>query len=280
MSKAIVGLDHVIIGVNDLEAARADYRRLGFTTAPIGHHQGRATSNYCIMFPDTYLELLGILRPELDSGPLAQELATRGEGLQRLALSTPDADAARADLEAAGLHPDGPHDLARPSEDPKGIVRFRNLQIPPADTANVRMFLCGHKTPELMRRPDWMAHANGARAFAGITVVVEDMEPVAVALGKVFGAAAVATVDHGVQVNTGRGTISVSTPANFGNMHPGVAPPDLPLPSYYGLRVAVSSLDATAAYLKGEGIPAERVGGAVRVAPELARGVLLEFVPG
>lgn len=279
MSKAIIGLDHVIIGVNDLEAARADYSRLGFATAPIGHHEGRATSNYCIMFPDTYLELLGILRPELDSGPLAEELATRGEGLQRLALGTPDADAARADLEAAGLHPDGPHDLARPSEEPKGIVRFRNLQIPWSETADVRMFLCGHKTPELMRRPDWMEHPNGAVGFAGITVVASDPQPVGAAMQKVFGEGTVEATSYGLLVKTGRGTIAVSTPDRFGEMHPGAAVPDLPLPSFYGLRIAVKSPDATAAWLKGEGILAERVGGAIRVAPEQARGVLLEFVP-
>lgn len=279
MSKAIIGLDHVIIGVTDLEAARADYRRLGFVTAPIGHHEGRATSNYCIMFPDTYLELLGILRPELDSGPLAEELATRGEGLQRLALGTPDADAARADLEAAGLHPDGPHDLARPSDEPKGIVRFRNLQIPWSETADVRMFLCGHKTPELMRRPDWMEHPNGAVGFAGITVVASDPQPVGAAMQKVFGDGTVEATSYGRLVKTGRGTIAVSTPDRFDEMHPGAAVPDLPLPSFYGLRIAVKSPDATAAHLKGEGILAERVGGAIRVAPEQARGVLLEFVP-
>src|SRR3546814_2868759 len=111
MGKPIIGLDHVIVGVKDLDGARADWMRLGFVTAPRGDHAGKATSNYCIMFADTYLALLGILRPEMeDANGLGPALERRGAGLQRLALGTSAADAARAELEAAGLHPQGPFD--------------------------------------------------------------------------------------------------------------------------------------------------------------------------
>src|SRR3546814_17469249 len=117
MGKPIIGLDHVIVGVKDLDGARADWMRLGFVTAPRGDHAGKATSNYCIMFADTYLELLGILRPEMeDANGLGTALARRGEGLQRLALGTSAADAARAELAAACPHPQGTLALATPSD--------------------------------------------------------------------------------------------------------------------------------------------------------------------
>lgn len=281
MTKPIIGLDHVIIGVDDLEAAREDWRRLGFVTAPRGDHTGKATSNYCIMFPDTYLELLGILRPELeDANGLGASLLTRGEGLQRLALGTSDADAARSDLEAAGLHPEGPFDLARPSEEPKGVVRFRNLVLPRSDTADLGMFLCGHKTPELMRTPAWTAHPNGARAFAGVTAVVADPAATAVALERIFGPSSASPETAGtVEVDTGRGWIRLTTLDGFPSIHPGApAPEGLTLPIWYVLTIAVGSVQAAADVLTANGVPFDRIADGVRVPPSAARGVVLEFL--
>lgn len=282
MSTPIIGLDHVIIGVRDLEGAREDWHRLGFVTAPRGDHAGKATSNYCIMFPDTYLELLGILRPDMeDANGLGASLETRGEGLQRLALGTSDADAARADLEAAGLHPQGPFDLARPSEEPKGIVRFRNLVLPKSDTADLGMFLCGHKTPELMRTPAWTKHPNGALAFAGLTAVVEDPARTAEAFAGVFGEGSPRETAYGYEAETGRGTIALTTVDGFSIRHPGAeAPTSLALPIWYALQIAVASVQGVADVLAASAIPFDPIAGGIRVTPQAARGVLLEFVEG
>ena len=57
----LIGIDHLIVGVRDLEAARAQYARLGFNSTPRGRHVGWGTANYCIMFEHDYLELLGIV---------------------------------------------------------------------------------------------------------------------------------------------------------------------------------------------------------------------------
>lgn len=277
MARAILGLDHIMIAVDDLEGARESYRRLGFTTAPVGHHQGKATSNYCIMFPETYLEIIGILRPELSSGDIAARLKARGEGLHRMALGTPDADAAKADLVAAGLNPEGPQDLARPLASGE-MVRFRNLMLPDSDTANLGLFLCGHKTPALMRPPELQRHANGATAFAGVTAVVESPDGPRAALGHLFGAAAASRADYGIAVDTGRGIIHLTTAASFAMLHPGVAlPAGLHKPSFVVLWISVESLDKAAAVLSAAGVPSERVAGRLRVAPAHAHGVIVEF---
>ncbi len=276
--QAIWGLDHVIIGVRDLEGAREDYTRLGFTCAPKGDHQTRGTANYCIMFPETYLELLGITKPDLDSGSLPEMLATRGEGLQRVALGTPDADAAKADLESAGLHPTGPVDLARPLEGSGEMVRFRNLTIPKVETAGLGCFLCGVKSPELMRPPELMQHPNGAVAFAGVTAVTEDPAGAAEALTKVFGADSAQERAFGFHVDTGRGVVRLTDPARFAAAHPGALPPEVPLPALYALRIAVESLDRAVGVLQDNGVEMSAINNGVRVLPEHARGVLIEFV--
>ena len=75
--EAIGGLDHVLVGVRDLEAARRAWARLGFTLTPRGRHIGWGTANYCIMFAREYVELLGIVDPGLFVNRLDRFLETR-----------------------------------------------------------------------------------------------------------------------------------------------------------------------------------------------------------
>ena len=84
MSAAITGVDHVLVGVRDLELARETYTRLGFTCTPRGSHIGWGTANYCIMFADDYVELLGVVDPTKFTNRL-DEFLDRREGLMGLA---------------------------------------------------------------------------------------------------------------------------------------------------------------------------------------------------
>src|SRR5262245_49251194 len=63
MPRPITGIDHAIIGVRRLDSAAEVYRKLGFTLSPRGRHYGWGTANYCIMFAQDYIELLGIVDP-------------------------------------------------------------------------------------------------------------------------------------------------------------------------------------------------------------------------
>ncbi len=278
MTDAIRGIDHAIIGVRDLDAARAQFERLGFTAAPLGNHVGKATANHCIMFADSYLELLGINEPDkLDTLGLDAFLEARGEGLVKIALGTPDADAARADIEAQGFSPTGPDDLARPLTDrPDAIVRFRNLQIPEAETGSLGTFLCGHKTPELMRPPGSMDHANGARNLVAAAAVVDDVGAVAGPWARLLGRPAA-----GGTLDIGRGHVYLATPSGAaGSAGPyGPLPDPLPArPFYLGLRVEVASIGAAKEALARSGIaPASEEPGRLRISPADACGVRLEL---
>ena len=63
-SRPINGLDHVLVGVRDLDAARAGFARLGLNSSPRGRHIGWGTANYCIMLEEDYIEILGIVEAE------------------------------------------------------------------------------------------------------------------------------------------------------------------------------------------------------------------------
>ncbi len=52
--------DHAVIAVQDLDAAMAAYRDLGFAVTPGGKHTGRGTHNAIIRFGLDYLELLAV----------------------------------------------------------------------------------------------------------------------------------------------------------------------------------------------------------------------------
>lgn len=166
------GIDHTLVGVRDLEAARALWTRLGFTLTPRGRHIGWGTANYCIMFHEGYIELLGIHDPTLFTNDLDKFLETR-EGLMGLAFASDDPDATKARLLAAGLHPDGPKDLKRLLELPEGTVvpEFRLLYLPKEETPDLSAFVCCHLTPELVRQDEWMRHPNGALRLLEVTIM-------------------------------------------------------------------------------------------------------------
>ena len=56
----ITRLDHVVIGVRDLNEAIQAYQQLGFDVRPGGRHTGLGTHNALIRFGLDYIELLAI----------------------------------------------------------------------------------------------------------------------------------------------------------------------------------------------------------------------------
>jgi hypothetical protein len=155
-------VDHVVIAVRDLDAAAADFRDLGFTLTPRGRHS-IGSENHCIMFGSTYLELLAapVAHPWLD---YYRAFLEHGEGLAAIALATQDADRACGELKAKGVAAKSPMDLSRPVEG--GVARFRLVQIENVPS----VFICQHLTRELVWRPEWQKHANGARELVGVAM--------------------------------------------------------------------------------------------------------------
>lgn len=283
MQRAITRLDHLIIGVEDLEAAREQWARLGFNSTPRGRHVGWATANYCIMFSDDYLELLGIVDPAAFTNGLDELLAERGEGLLGIALQTSDAAATAEAWQQAGLGSAKAGSLMRllESEDPPVELRFANVMLDPADRPGFNIFACQHLTPEPLRRPAWLHHPNGARRIAGLTVIADEVEPLAALAERLVGSAEITRTDAVRAVQTGSAPIMLATPDDAALLHPGFALPErAPVPLLAVMEIAVDDPARTAAFLTGQNVPHEREGNtAILVAPEHANGVHLAFVP-
>ncbi len=283
MDHQLIGIDHLIVGVRDLEAARAQYARLGFNSTPRGRHVGWGTANYCIMFESDYLELLGIVDASLFTNELDRFLSER-EGLLAVALGSHDVGATRAAWSAAGLAPDVPKALARmlDAEGSAIELRFRNVMLPRTDTGGIGMFALEHLTPEPMRRPAWLAHPNGAVAIRSCTIAASDVAPLAGALRRLFGSAAITTTDNVVAAHTGHGVILVAPPEDAMLMHPQLElPPHLPGARPVAMTIQVSDPDRAAAFLRLQNVAFSRAPtGDVLVPPAEAHGVAVEFVRG
>jgi hypothetical protein len=281
MPSAIAGIDHVIVGVRDLERARIGWRRLGFTLSPRGRHIGQGTANYCIMFASDYLELLGIV----DSKDCVQRLDTflaQREGLMATAFAPAGPiQEVRSVLLNLQLHPSEARPLGRQLELPEGTVvpRFSLISMPPDETPGLDSFICAHLTPELIRRAEWLGHPNGAYGLRSIHVLVESTAALLEPYDRLFGIQQVTTTDAVACVHVGQHRIVFSTPDDFLAMHPALdLDPDFPLPGIISIELAVRQRDQTADRLTQWQIAFDEMpGGSLVVPTSEANGAIVFF---
>lgn len=80
MAGHALGIDHLVVAVRDLDAAREAYAALGFTLTARGRHSPpMGTGKHCIMFGRDDVELLGVLTPTELNRPF-RSLLERGRG--------------------------------------------------------------------------------------------------------------------------------------------------------------------------------------------------------
>lgn len=278
----ITGIDHVLIAVRDLDRARAGWNRLGFTLTPRGRHVGQGTANYCSMFENDFVELLGIVDPSDNVEHLAAFLAHR-EGARAVAFAPAgSAEDTHSALIERGFHPSELRTLGRQMELPEGpsIPHFSLMSLAAEDTPGLPgSFVCAHLTPDLMRRPEWLIHANGANRLMGLHVLVEQTMPLLSVYDRLFGIQHVTTTDTVATVHVGRHQIVFSTPDDFVTMHPKIdLDPDFPLPGIVAVDLGVARSDSTAEYFRQQRIAFDEMpDGSLMVPASAANGTILFF---
>lgn len=182
---ALLGLDHVVVAVHDLDIAIANYRAAGFTVQAGGKHPGRTSHNALVVFQDgAYIELIAWTSPA-PSERWWRDLQEHGEGFVDFALLPRSTTAALAAAQARGLHT-----LVGPVEGgrirPDGVpLQWQTARHQTPDLP----FLCGDITPRSLRVPegDVRQHANGALGIAGLDIVVDDLDAAAVRYRALLG---------------------------------------------------------------------------------------------
>jgi|GEM_PF-279805 len=280
--KNIIGIDHAVVVVKNLDKAAENWKGLGFTVSPRGTHSAKmGTGNYTIMLGSDYVELLGVLAETDQNASVRQFLARRGEGVERVAFTAIDAAAGVEEIRLLGYTPVGPIDFERPVTLPNGDpskAKFSVFQWPLDEApGGIRIFACQHKTPDTVWIADLQKHANTARRLKQVIILSSEPEKDAKQLARM--------IDREIYVGQGGASFvpSGSNRADFvfltrellGRQFPGFSMVGLPEPGAAALVFVADDL-ASAEYAVGaEGL---RIEAGVIVPPTAANGVLLAFV--
>jgi catechol 2,3-dioxygenase-like lactoylglutathione lyase family enzyme len=257
----LTALDHVIVLVEDVEAATRDYARLlGRTPSWRGEHPGQGTANALFRLENAYLELLAPAGAGGIGDLLRGRLADLGEGPLGFALATADADACAVALRARGLAAADPTPGMGRDEPSGAWRRWRHVMLPAEAARGILVFAIEHLSP-----PDLLPLAQplGApeAAVAGVDhVVVRSDAPEAaiafyrdalglrLALDRTFEAWGARLLFFRV----GGITIEVAAPAR---------PPEQPAPrdSFWGVSWRVPDATAARARLLDSGFDVSEV---------------------
>lgn len=184
-----MNIDHTVFLTRKYDETWQRYEQLGFTLSPPSRHFAAATdktepvpsctANRCAYFGESFLELIGIVDEAAgDPWRVLPILDSRGDGLHGCSFGCDDSAEAERRLREAGLSTSGVLQLQRDVELPEGTrtARFRSVHISRDRTPEGILHTAEHLTPEYVHQPRYLDHPNGARAVAGIVLVVPDDE--------------------------------------------------------------------------------------------------------
>ena len=169
----ILGIDHIVIAVHNLDAAIETYGGLGFTVVEGGRHP-YGSHNALIGFADgSYIELLAFYE-DSPAHPWWDLLHQRGGGLIDFCMATDDIRADLAAFRAKGVDAGDLTDGGR--RRPDGYeVRWINNKVG-GDFQGVMPFIIEDVTPREERLPKATAHANGVTGIHCLSLATAKIE--------------------------------------------------------------------------------------------------------
>jgi hypothetical protein len=201
--------DHIIIVVDDLDSAIADYQSLGFNAFFGGEHASGETHNALIVFADgSYLELLALtekgrrnMATSYDPSGLTQRFSA-GEGFAGYAFQSDQLESDVTAIQSRGLALSAPVANGRLRPDGERLAwRAAFLD------GSMSPFFITDDTPRVLRvpdDPDKTAQPNGVTGVAGLVVAHPNLQHGVDLYTKIFG----------VQPQTGT-PIDMATTADF-----------------------------------------------------------------
>lgn len=286
MNRAI---DHLVLCVRDLDAARGFYRRLGFTPTPPALHPW-GTGNFLAQMQGSFLEVLAVAEKRKIAPPepggfgfgwFNASFLEKREGFSMLVLQTQDARADRQAFARAGLDTYPVFDFERKAKQPDGSearVAFSLAFATHKNMPEAAFFTCQQHAPQYFWKPEYQKHANGAINVTEVVMRAPDPAAFAPFFAGLQGKDAVRAGKGRLDVQAGGGNIAVLDPAGTAARFPGMefgGPADSPV--FVGYRVAVADPGAVEKLLKTEGVPAGKIADALVVGPREAYGAAIEF---
>jgi catechol 2,3-dioxygenase-like lactoylglutathione lyase family enzyme len=283
------GLDHLVIGVRDLDAAGAFYERLGFTVGARNRHPW-GTENRIVQFPGSFLELITVGDPgaipepapgRFSFGAFVRDALARSEGMSMLVLESRDSEADNASFAAAGIGAFEPFFFERQARRPNGEeVRVAFSLAFAADPAapECGFFVCQQHEPQNFWNPAFQQHANGATALSSAILLTSAPEQHRAFLSAFTGGAEILEGNEDYVMDLPRGRIDV---LDAEAAHAIYQTPPEPTPArFLGFCVTVPDLDAVAQRLHAAGIICAQGDDRIVVPPEAALGCVIAFERG
>ena len=284
------GIDHLVIVVEALAAARDQYAKLGFRTTPLGLHPW-GTGNHLVQLRRNFIELLGVINPDalepmsggqFSFGAHNAEFLRRREGMSMLVLSTEDARADAVEWRARDLRVYEPFHWSRQATLPDGselTVAFTLTFVTNPQMPEIAFFSCQQHNPEAFWKPEFQLHDNGATAISGVTLVDEDPPRHKAFFASLMGDADMDEARDSLIVHSGDGVIRVLSPARFAEHFPDMQPAQAPAgTAFKAATIDASDLDQVARYLADNGVDFVRRDASIQVAERQCCGLALEFV--
>jgi len=272
-------IDHLMIKVEECQAAGADFERLGFIVTPLSVIGAMGVANRLVLMKPltggsaNFLELMSVHDPARLNPTIGAMLA----GPERafgMVVTCADADEARAGLIDRGYAPGPVHRLTREWDLGGEVLRVALDVILPMP-APFPVTLCRYRTLEHYLRPEWRAHPNGAVSLIAIHCVSQNPAPAMAYYETLFAKPAAPAPDGGLTITPGAVHLSVQEAASFSQAF-GQTP--LQDEGFAGYSLRSADLGRTRAYLAGQGIGFTETPGGLVLDPARTHGAILRFV--
>lgn len=182
----ISNINHVGMVVRDLAETTRRYEAMGFQLTPYSPHSGAwkpgelvqplGSGNRCVMFKNTYLEILA----NEDSLRPAERIVNflkHHQGAHIVCFDCPDCDVVERRLRANEVATSGVIPLQREIDTPDGVrtAKFVRVQFSPKDSPEGYIQATTHLTPEYIYQPRYIGHANGGTQLSEAVMVTADL---------------------------------------------------------------------------------------------------------
>lgn len=224
------GLDHLVLAVDDLDAAVEQYKALGFTVTPRAKHPF-GTHNCLIQLDGFFLEVLTIGEPDKVSAPAEgtfsfpnfnQTFLADQQGPSMLVLDTDDFRDDFTQAQNDGLQTWPVFEFSRQTTLPDGgeaTVSFGLNFVSDAQIPNAAFFTCQQFAPQYFWKKHYQTHSNTAVNIAEICLVAEDPSKHVSFLSKFAQLAEPQSQGESVTIKTARGNIHCTTPSQFADRY-------------------------------------------------------------
>jgi catechol 2,3-dioxygenase-like lactoylglutathione lyase family enzyme len=282
-------LDHLVIGVADLDAAAAFYADLGFRVGARNRHPW-GTENRIVQFPGAFLELITVgdatLIPphaprHFSFGAFVRDALAQGEGMSMLVLESRDSTGDAEGFRSAGIGDFEPFFFERQARRPDGSEVRVAFSLAFADNPaapNCGFFVCQQHEPQNFWNPAFQQHDNGTSALSAVFLVTPEPAAQAAFLSAFSGAESFATPEAGLRLPLPRGRLEVLTPQAAGAMLDDETGRQQ---AYFaGFAVTVPDLDTVRTHLAEHGISHSHDGARIVVPANAALGCAIVFELG